>query len=207
MADQTSAAPGTGELVGRAPLTRPTAGLWPGRTDTRAIVSSLMLALAMTAVLQFGQALDTLMFGGLFPVWGRVIAYVFIGLATLMFGLVGGLITAWVNPAISVATGTSPIAPFFFLTNGLIALAVAIAAKLAGKSVIGWRVPLLGTVFMQIFLILAYPPLHVLYFHLPVQEMVSMYAFQTVVGIPLGTVLLRLVLMVVERAGFTQQEV
>src|SRR5919205_2442571 len=109
-----------GRVVYRAPLTRPPVGLVPGRTDTQAIVSSLMLSLAMTAVLQFGQGLDTLMFGGLFPVWGRVLAFVFIALATLMYGLVGGLIVAWVNPAITVATGTSPIAPFFFLTNGLI---------------------------------------------------------------------------------------
>ena len=189
-----------------APLTRPGVGLWPGRTDTQTIVSSLMLSLAMTAVLQFGQGLDTVMFGGLFPVWGRVLAFVFIALATLMYGLVGGLITAWINPAITVATGTSPIAPFFFLTNGLIVIGIIIAARFFKDNAISWRVALGSAVMMQIFMIIAYPPLHLLYFHLPVEKLISMYTFQTVTVIPLSTVLLRGVLEVVKGAGFVREE-
>jgi hypothetical protein len=176
----------------------------PGRTDTKGIVSGLMLSLAMIGLLQFGERLDTALIGGLFPVSGRVIAFTMIGLGAFMYGLVPGLIVAEINPLIATATGTSPIAPFFFVTNGLICLAAVIAGK-RFRNVITWKAVLSYTVLASIFMILVYIPLHLFYFQLPVERMLSLYAVQTAFSIPLPAIFLYAMLRVVRDAGFVEE--
>ena len=188
----------------RAPLTRMSEKIWPGRTDTRAIVSSLMLSLAMIVILRIAEPIDTIVTGGLFPVSGRVVAFTMVGLGTWMFGGVGGLIVAEINPPIAVATGSSPIAPFFFITNALIMVAAAIVGARV-PNIMSWKAIFAFTALASIFLVLIYIPLHLFYFRLPVERMLSLYAVQTAASIPLPALLLRALLQVVQSAGFVRR--
>jgi hypothetical protein len=199
-----SANTGTGTRRYTIPLAGMSLPAVPGRTDTKGIVSGLMLSLAMIGLLQFGERLDTALIGGLFPVSGRVIAFTMIGLGAFMYGLVPGLIVAEINPLIATATGTSPIAPFFFVTNGLICVAAVIAGT-RFENVITWKAVLSYTVLASIFMILAYIPLHVLYFKLPVDRMLSLYGVQTAFSIPLPAIFLFAMLRVVRDAGFIEE--
>jgi hypothetical protein len=188
----------------RAPLTKMSAKVWPGRTDTRAIVGALMLSLTMIVILRIAEPIDTIVTGGLFPVSGRVIAFTMIALGTWMFGGIGGFIVAEINPFIGVATGSSPIAPFFFITNGLITVAAIIVGSRV-SDVTSWKSILAFTTLASVFLILVYIPLHLLYFQLPVERMLSLYAVQTAASIPLPALLLRALLRVIRSAGFVRR--
>jgi hypothetical protein len=186
------------------PLSRMSVKAWPGRTDTQGLVSSLMLSLAMIGMLQFGERLDTFFFGGLFPVSGRVIAFVMVGLGTALFGAVGGFIVAEINPLIATATGTSPIAPFWLITNGIQVIAMLISGAIT-KNVISWRNTILYAILASLFVVLIYIPLHVFYFKLPWSKLIAMYSFQTAVSIPATAILVRGLLAAVEKSGFISE--
>lgn len=186
------------------PLSKMSLKAWPGRTDTKGIVGALMISLAMIGILQFGERLDTFFFGGLFPVSGRVIAMTMIGLGTMMYGVTGGLIVALINPLIATATGTSPIAPFWLLTNGIQVLAAYLAGRMFGN-VMGWKVPIAHAVLSTVFLVVLYIPLHLLYFQMPVDKMVAMYGFQSLWSLTLPVIFLRALLKVVKDAGFVEE--
>jgi hypothetical protein len=186
------------------PLSKMSVKAWPGRTDTLGLVSSLMLSLAMIGMLQFGERLDTLFFGGLFPVSGRVIAFIMVGLGTALFGAVGGFIVAEINPLIATATGTSPIAPFWLITNGIQVIAMLISGAIT-KDVISWRNTILYAILASLFVVLLYIPLHVLYFKLPWSKLIPMYSFQTAVSIPITAILLRGLLAGVEKTGLISE--
>ncbi len=197
-------APDRSEEEVRAPLTRMSAKVFPGRTDTRALVGALMLSLTMIVILRIAEPIDTIVTGGLFPVSGRVVAFTMIALGTWMYGLAGGLIVAEINPFIGVATGSSPIAPFFLITNALIAVAAAIVGSRAGN-LLSWKTILAFTGLASLFMILVYIPLHLFYFQLPVERMLTLYAVQTAASIPLPAILLRALLQVVRSAGFVRR--
>jgi hypothetical protein len=135
---------------------------------------------------------------------GRVIAFTMIALGTFMYGLVPGLIVAEINPLIATATGTSPIAAFFFLTNALICLAALIAGR-RFQNVISWQAVLAFSVLASVLLVLVYIPLHMFYFNLPVERMLSLYAVQTAFSIPLPAIFLYAMLRVVRDAGFIEE--
>jgi hypothetical protein len=188
----------------RIPLAKMSLKAVPGRTDTRGIVSAVMLALAFVGLAQFGERLDTLVTGGLFPVSGRVIGFALVGLGTAMFGAVPGLIVAWINPFLATATGTSPIAPFFFLTNGLMVVAALLAGKLV-RNVVSFRYTLVYSILASTLLTIAYVPLHILYFQLPVSEMLILYAVQALAAVIATPILLFPILKVVKSAGFVEE--
>lgn len=186
------------------PLAKMSIKPMPGRVDSKGIVSSIFLSLAMIGLLQFGERLDTFFFGGLFPVSGRIISITMIGLGTMLYGLVGGIIVADINPLIATATWTSPIAPFWLLTNA----AQAVCAWLVGarfKNVISWPCVVAYTVVASLVLVALYIPLHVLYFKMPWQKMLTLYAFQTLLSIPVPAIFLRALLGVIRNAGFVEE--
>ncbi len=186
------------------PLSKMSITAWPGRTDTQGLVSSLMLSLAMIGMLQFGERLDTLFFGGLFPVSGRVIAFCMVGLGTALFGAVGGFIVSEINPLIATATGTSPIAPFWLLTNAIQVIAMLIAGAIT-KNVISWRCAIWYAILTSVFVTALYIPLHVFYFKMPWTKLIPMYSFQAAVAIPCTIFFIRGLLAVVEKTGFVSE--
>jgi hypothetical protein len=186
------------------PLAKMSAKPCPGRVDSKGIVSAIFLALAMIGLLQFGERLDTLLFGGLFPVSGRIISMTMIGLGTMLYGLVPGIIVADINPLIATATGTSPIAPFWLITNA----SQAFSAWLVGRyfrNIISWPYVITYSITAALVLVVLYIPLHVFYFKMPWQKMLSMYAFQTAVCIPVPAIFLRGLLKVIRNAGFVEE--
>ncbi len=186
------------------PLTKMSVKAWPGRTDTQGLVGALMVSLAMIGLLQFAERLDTLLFGGLFPVSGRVIAHFMIGLGTALYGGVGGFIVSEINPLIATATGTSPIAPFWLITNGSQVIAMLLANRIT-KDVISWKNCILYATLCTIFMIVLYIPLHIFYFHMPWSKLIPMYSFQAAVALPSSAVILRGLLEVVKNAGFVRE--
>lgn len=194
----------TEKLKYTIPLSKMSLKAWPGRTDTKGIVGALMLSLVMIGILQFGERLDTLLTGGLFPVSGRVISIVMIGLGTMMYGVVGGLIVSEINPLIATATGTSPIAPFFFITNASQVLAAYITGRIY-NNVITWKATITHGVLSTVFLVGLYIPMHILYFKMPVEKMMSLYAMQSAFSLILPAILLRILLKVVRDAGFVEE--
>lgn len=186
------------------PLSKMSLKAWPGRTDTKGIVGALMVSLAMIGILQFGERMDTFFFGGLFPVSGRVISITMIGLGTMLYGVVGGLIVSEINPLIATATGSSPIAPFFFLTNACQVLSAYITGKLF-TNVITWRATITNAAIATALLIAIYIPMHILYFKMPVEKMIAMYSFQSLWSLTLPPIFLRMLLKVVRDAGFVEE--
>lgn len=89
--------------------------LW--RRDTRAIVGSILLAVAFSANMQIAERIDTATVGGIIPWTGTMFARIWFTAGGIFYGLTGGLIVASFNPLIAVLTSTSPLAPFFFVTN------------------------------------------------------------------------------------------
>jgi len=89
--------------------------LWP--RDTRAIVGSILLAVAFAANMQIAERIDTATVGGIIPWSGTMFARIWFTAAGVFFGLTGALIVASFNPIIAVLTSTGPLAPFHIMTN------------------------------------------------------------------------------------------
>ncbi|WP_371373826.1 hypothetical protein [Sporomusa aerivorans] len=176
----------------------------PGRVDTKGIVSGVLISLAMIGLMQFGERLDTILFGGLFPVSGRVISITLIGLGAMMYGLVPGLIVAEINPLISTATGSSPIAPFFFITNGLQAISAILANKIV-KNVVSLKYCFAHSILSTVLITAAYIPLHIFYFKLPWVKLLPMYAFQGAITLIIPPFLIYGLLKTVRSAGFFEE--
>lgn len=105
--------------------------LW--RWDLKAIVGGVLFGVLMTVLGQIVERLDTALTGGAFVILGAVNFYTIASLSTLLFRLPGGVITGLTNAFIAVATGTSPMAPWFVPTNTLFAIVYALVA---------WRLPM-----------------------------------------------------------------
>ncbi|MHC1762070.1 MAG: hypothetical protein AB9917_21665 [Negativicutes bacterium] len=187
------------------PLAKMSLKSWPGRVDTKGIVSAVLVSLAMIGVLQFGERLDTLFFGGLFPVSGRIISFTLIGFGTAMYGGMPGFIVSEINPLIATATGTSPIAPFWLITNGLQVISALIADKIVKKDVISFKFCFIHSFLATIFLTVAYIPMHVFYFKLPWAKLLPMYAFQGAATIIVVPFLLYGLLRTIKNAGFIEE--
>jgi hypothetical protein len=178
---------------------------WPGRVDTKGIVSAVLISLAMIGIMQFGERLDTLFFGGLFPVSGRIISFTLIGFGTIMYGCIPGLIVAEINPFIATATGSSPIAPFFLITNALQMVAAWVAGKIIKTNVISLKFCFLYSFIATIFLTVAYIPLHVFYFKMPWEKLIPMYSFQGAMTMLIPPFLLYGLLRTIKNAGFIEE--
>ncbi|MBP2252470.1 hypothetical protein J2754_002816 [Halarchaeum solikamskense] len=100
--------------------------LWP--KSTQVIMSSLFLALGLIVSLQVAERLDTIMFGGVAPIWGTILFTPWLIAAGIFYGLTGGLIVANINPIVSNLTASSPLAPLFFPANTLYAVTIALFA-------------------------------------------------------------------------------
>ena len=186
------------------PLAKQSLKAVPGRVDTKGIVSAVLISLAMIGLMQFGERLDTVLFGGLFPVSGRIISFTMIGFGAMMYGMVPGLIVAEINPMIATATGSSPIAPFFFITNALQAVAAILAGKLV-KNVVSLKYCFVYSFLATVLLTSAYIPLHVFYFKMPWAKLIPMYAFQGALTLIIPPFLIFGLLKTVRHAGFFEE--
>jgi hypothetical protein len=89
--------------------------LW--RSDTRAIVGSVLLAVCFSATMQITERIDTALTGGVLNVLGFIFQNVWFWPASMYFGMTGGLIAANFNPFVAILTATGPLAPAWFAVN------------------------------------------------------------------------------------------
>jgi len=93
------------------------------RLDTKAIVSGVMLGIVMVLVQQVTSRIDVALSGGSFSIVGGITWATVSGLSALLFRQPAGLITGEIQALIGLLTASSPLAPTFFLSNGLGSLA------------------------------------------------------------------------------------
>jgi hypothetical protein len=97
-------------------------------TSTQVIMASLFLALGFTVNMQITERIDTVMWGGVSPLWGLFFFALWNLGAAIFFGIPGALIVANINPIVANLTATNPLAPTFFATNTLYAVPMALWA-------------------------------------------------------------------------------
>lgn len=117
--------------------------------DTKSILTCVFLGLTMAVVLQITERLDLALTGGTIAIVSAVVCCVIWISAAAFYGLTGAFITAWINPIISNLTASSPMAPFFFLTNGSHTISMALLVWLLKPRSRGlklWEVIVVGQV-------------------------------------------------------------
>ncbi len=100
--------------------------LW--RWDLKAIVGSVLFGVLLTVLAAVFERIDTALTGGSFVILGAVNFYTISALATLFFRLPGGILTGETNALIAIATGTSPMAPWFVPTNAVFPILYVLVA-------------------------------------------------------------------------------
>ena len=142
-----------------------------GDLSTKAIVAAVLLAVGMIVGEQVGERLDTLLFGGAFPIFGLAIHYIFATTALLSYGWGAAMIVGNLNPIFSVATATGPMAPLWFATNtaaafgGRIVQYYWINKDVRDMSV--WEVALVGLGAITLDSMVMFP-VQLLYFEMPI---------------------------------------
>jgi hypothetical protein len=93
----------------------------PLRINTRYIVAALLLGIASDLVGQIAERTDTALFAGSAVPFGYVNASIWMTVACIFFGPVGGIIEGVTQGTLSLLTATSPLAPYFILWNFIMA--------------------------------------------------------------------------------------
>lgn len=174
--------------------------LW--RWDLKAIVGSVILGVVMTVLAAFAERIDTALTGGAFVVLGAINFYTIAALSTLLFRLPGGLITGQVNALIAVATGTSPMAPWFIPTNAVFPIVYILAARRMRME--SWADHLVASalgVWISMLVIL-YGLLVTI--QLPLNIALTSYVVTSIAGTAGATVLTKLIADAVDRSRVLQ---
>ncbi len=142
-----------------------------GDLSTKAIVAAVLLAVGMVVGEQIAERVDTLLFGGVVPIFGIMINYIFEITGLLAYGLGAGLIIANLNPFVSLATATGPLSPLWFMTNTAAAFGGRIVHHyMIRKDVRNMTVFEVGLVCLGANILddLVMLPIQILYFQLPI---------------------------------------
>ena len=102
------------------------------RNDSRALVGAVLLGVVFVLVQQIAHRIDALI-SPASVIIGGVTWATFTGLVVLLYRQPAGVITGEVSALVALATGLSPLAPFFIPANGLGSLAYSLVA---------WRLPM-----------------------------------------------------------------
>lgn len=111
------------------------------KTDTRALIGALLLAVCFSVNMQITERIDTATTGGILPWLGLTFVCLWFPAAVLAFGMTGALIVANFNPIIAVLTATGPLAPAWFAANTAwsVPFAFLVAAALRNKKYLTFR--------------------------------------------------------------------
>ncbi|MTI55917.1 hypothetical protein [Geosporobacter ferrireducens] len=97
------------------------------RFDTKALVGAVLLGVVFVLVQQIAHRIDAVI-NPASVIVGGVTWATFTGLVVLLFRQPAGIITAEIQAFIALATGLSPLAPFFIPANGLGSLAYSLVS-------------------------------------------------------------------------------
>jgi len=168
------------------------------RLDTKALIGAVFLGLVFVLVQQVAHRIDT-MINPSCVIIGGVTWAVFTGLVILFFGQPAGLITAEVEALIAIASGLSPLAPFFIPANGLGSLAFSLVA--CKFSMDKWSHHLLAQIACNVTgNICVGIGLYVL-LHLPLPVIIVSSAITTLAGIVGGTIFTMSIYKNVKKSG------
>lgn len=140
-----------------------------GDVSTRAIVVGVLLGVLMPVLQQVTERVDTLLFGGAYTIFGIIVANTIGFIAVASFGFVSGLIAEEINPFVGVATGTSPVAVFFFFTNAAQVIGLRLMQVMLGKtaSQLTYKDAMYMSLFATFLNTLVFLPVQVFYLQLP----------------------------------------
>jgi len=168
------------------------------RSDTKALVGSVLLGLVFVLVQQIAHRIDA-MINPASVIVGGVTWATFTGLVVLLFRQPAGLITAEVAAFAALATGLSPLAPFFILANGFGSLVFSLVAwKLSIKT---WFHHLIAQILTNVGgnICVAFGLKGILHLPLPVIFVAS--SITTLAGIIGGTIFTKLIYDNVLKSG------
>lgn len=98
------------------------------RLDTKALVGAALLGIVFVLVQQIAHRIDALINPACVIIGGITWA-TFTGLVALLFRQPAGVITGEVQAFVALATGLSPLAPFFIPANALGSLSYSLVAR------------------------------------------------------------------------------
>lgn len=177
--------------------------LW--RTDTKAIVGSLLLAVVFSINMQITERIDSATTGGTFPWLGSMFINLWFPVACIFFGLTGALIVANFNPIIAVLTATHPLAPSFFFANMAYTIPFTFIFRFVASRVgrITWPLFALICMICNIGPTTVLLALWVFLLKLPTPQIILFYAIGILVAIP-GSIMGYYFLQYLERSGLME---
>ncbi|NHJ01285.1 MAG: hypothetical protein EAX86_04040 [Candidatus Heimdallarchaeota archaeon] len=104
--------------------------LWP--KSSKAIVSSVLIAVAFTACAQVAERVDTALTGGSVLIFGNINLFTWLVIGCCLFGMTGALIVANINPIVANLTATGPLAPIWFIENTINGIIIVAVLRLFG---------------------------------------------------------------------------
>jgi hypothetical protein len=174
--------------------------LW--RWDLKALVGGVLFGVLMTVLGQIMERLDTALTGGAFVILGAINFYTIASLSTLLFRLPGGIITGLTNALIAIASGTSPMAPWFVPTNVLFAVVYALVIwRMRMDQFQHYLVAAIVGVWLSMLVIL-YGLLVTI--KLPMNVAITSYVVTSIAGTVGATVLTMLIAKAVDRSRVLQ---
>lgn len=171
-------------------------GFW--RVDTRALVGAVVIGAVFVLVQQIAHRLDAMISPG-FLVIGGITWATFTGLVSLKFRQPAGIIMGETQALIAIASGLSPLAPFFIPANGLAALAFSVVAN--QLSMQRWTHFFLAQLAANVIgnICVAFGLHYIL--HLPLPVILTLSAVAAAAGTIGGTVFTRYLAVLLDRAG------
>jgi len=168
------------------------------RMDTKALVGAVFLGIVFVLVQQVAHRIDA-MINPSSVIIGGVTWAIFTGLVVLLYGQPAGLITAEIQAMVAVASGLSPLAPFFIPANGLASLAFSLVAW--KFSMDKWSHHLIAQIISNVVgnICVGFGLSMVL--HLPLPVILIASGISTVAGIAGGTILTKVIYENVKKSG------
>ncbi|ATW28784.1 hypothetical protein DCMF_20895 [Candidatus Formimonas warabiya] len=169
-----------------------------GRMDTKALVGAVFLGIVFVLVQQVAHRIDA-MINPSCVIIGGVTWAIFTGLVVLLFKQPAGLITSEVQALVAVASGLSPLAPFFIPANGLASLGYSLVAwKLSMDK---WSHHLLAQIVSNILGNICVGIGLSVILHLPMPVILIASGITTLAGIIGGTVFTKIIYDNVKKSG------
>jgi hypothetical protein len=171
------------------------------RIDTRSLVGAVLLGLVFVLVQQIAHRIDG-MINPACVIVGGVTWATFTGLVVLLYEQPAGIITGEVSALTALATGLSPLAPFFIPANGLGSLAYSLVAwKLSMKR---WSHHFLAQLATNVVGNICVAVGLKLLLDLPTGVILVAAGITTTAGIIGGTILTKLLYENILRSGVTE---
>lgn len=168
------------------------------RMDTKALVGSVFLGIVFVLVQQVAHRIDA-MINPSSVIIGGVTWAIFTGLVVLLYGQPAGLITSGLQALVAIASGLSPLAPFFLPANLLASLVFSLVAwKLSMHK---WSHHLLAQILSNVIGNICVGIGLGVILHLPMPVILIASGITTLAGVIGGTIFTKVIYENVKKSG------